>query len=787
MAGSVSAVMISVPSASQYGQTLIGNTNGTYTPTATSSLGLPTFSSLNNYLSLSSWYATTTDGLDEGLTNLYYTNPRVQTYLDTLSKGYFYSTTSADYWDTTKTRWSTTSNTYWLTQQTTDGLAQGSTNKYFANSLVDTWLGTKNLGVFWSTTSADHWYTLQNKASTTLLGDANIWSTLQDFSAGITTSDVNTNSFTSHDFANTFFEFTNAGASLNLPSTSNYLTLKNSTDSGSVNLRMENLTGAHDIYFPDQGGTFAMLSDITNASSTLYADNGTFSGLNTFADISFTNATGSNVTSSVFCLIGDTCISAWPTGGSGSGVGTVGTSTSEFSGAIPFFSTNGGYPALLSSDSNFQWDGTNRMLTIGSGGGNFTFQNNAGGSLMVQGSGIFENQTTGGFLTQEPLSVVDNLGSGYIGSIHTDLMSGHHSYYLPDNDGTLALLSDISGATASSTLHADFNTFSGVNIFNNKIGIGTSSPFAKLSIVGNTSEPQFVIATSTLATPIFAVNSTTSSRDVQKGGRVSVNTSSYYANSELLDSMVINGAVNTMDWKIIDCAPSWSMLTADLNIACADSNFWIFYEDGTAQQTPFTGPVGNPGAKIESTAGTANDGGGVFGGAGVAWLTFTKNTPILEAQMAINGQATGTLFYLGFTNLNNAASSFEVAPTQGCYFTASTSKANWQAICSTSASAMTIVDTGVASSTVVNGRGTPMRFRLQSNGSVTSFYIGTTTSNFVNVANISSNIPASTTRLMPSMYMSWIAAAAASNTRDMEWSRLKLMYQNNPNLEIFIP
>lgn len=38
---------------------------------ATSSLGLPTFTSLDSYLSLSSWYATTTDGLDQGSTNLY--------------------------------------------------------------------------------------------------------------------------------------------------------------------------------------------------------------------------------------------------------------------------------------------------------------------------------------------------------------------------------------------------------------------------------------------------------------------------------------------------------------------------------------------------------------------------------------------------------------------------------------------------------------------------------------------------------------------------------------------
>jgi hypothetical protein len=51
--------------------------NGTrFAPIATSSLGLPTFTDLSDYLSLSAWYGTTTDALDEGTTNLYYTTAR---------------------------------------------------------------------------------------------------------------------------------------------------------------------------------------------------------------------------------------------------------------------------------------------------------------------------------------------------------------------------------------------------------------------------------------------------------------------------------------------------------------------------------------------------------------------------------------------------------------------------------------------------------------------------------------------------------------------------------------
>lgn len=80
--------------APSFGQVLLGNASGGYDLVATSSLGFLTFSdmaaSLENYLSLADWYATTTDGLDEGVSNLYYTDQRVSTYVtasSTIPKG----------------------------------------------------------------------------------------------------------------------------------------------------------------------------------------------------------------------------------------------------------------------------------------------------------------------------------------------------------------------------------------------------------------------------------------------------------------------------------------------------------------------------------------------------------------------------------------------------------------------------------------------------------------------------------------------------------------------------
>ncbi|NBV77728.1 hypothetical protein EBR66_06210, partial [bacterium] len=61
---------------------LVGGTGNTWLQMATSSLGLPTFSDLGAYLSLASWYATTTDALLEGTNNKYYTDTRVNTYVN---------------------------------------------------------------------------------------------------------------------------------------------------------------------------------------------------------------------------------------------------------------------------------------------------------------------------------------------------------------------------------------------------------------------------------------------------------------------------------------------------------------------------------------------------------------------------------------------------------------------------------------------------------------------------------------------------------------------------------
>jgi photosystem II stability/assembly factor-like uncharacterized protein len=94
---------------------------------------------------LNTWLATkSTTNLTEG-TNLYFTNDRADSRISSSFGNLFASV---------------------LAGTTTDVLAEGVTNKYFTNARVGTYLDTYNKGYFFSTTSADNWYTGHSGSAT---------------------------------------------------------------------------------------------------------------------------------------------------------------------------------------------------------------------------------------------------------------------------------------------------------------------------------------------------------------------------------------------------------------------------------------------------------------------------------------------------------------------------------------------------------------------------------------------------------------------------------------------
>ena len=195
-----------------YGKLLVGNTLGGYDLLATSSLGISSAGSatwglitgtlsnqtdlqnaLNARFDYSAWYATTTNALAEGSNNLYFTNSRVQTYLNAVDRGFFFSTTSAsnflslntgaafsttsaNYWKTVNDFFSTTSSAYFLS------VNQGPA---FSTSSASFFL-SQNTGTGFSTTSAAYFA----HASTTIpkTYTANAFTALQTFGNASTTN-----------------------------------------------------------------------------------------------------------------------------------------------------------------------------------------------------------------------------------------------------------------------------------------------------------------------------------------------------------------------------------------------------------------------------------------------------------------------------------------------------------------------------------------------------------------------------------------------------------------------
>jgi hypothetical protein len=62
-------------------------------------------------------------------------------------------------------------------------------------------------------------------------------------------------------------------------------------------------------------------------------------------------------------------------------------------------------------------------------------------------------------------------------------------------------------------------------------------------------------------------------------------------------------------------------------------------------------------------------------------------------------------------------------PTAGCFLVASSSQANWQAVCRSSAAVHNQVDTGIASSTVTTGTGGFLKMRVEADKDTARFYI----------------------------------------------------------------
>jgi hypothetical protein len=321
-----------------------------------------------------------------------------------------------------------------------------------------------------------------------------------------------------------------------------------------------------------------------------------------------------------------------------------------------------------------------------------------------------------------------------------------------------------SGSPAGSSGNVQFNdsgSFGGSNnLFwnkiNNRLGIGSTSPFSTLSIASTTYNyvnPLLTIATSTDPYGVlFTVNATSTVETTNQlqedvGVRVGIGTNDYYGYGGLQEHLTVNGKINSTWMQTICQSVQLPALSADGHFTACPSLY--FAEDN---QAVTANGVSNGIGWNRVNAQLNDDGAGVFAtGAFNGSLTFASSTPTFEVNYRIrNTISTTSQYYVGFTNVGISGSLFENAPSNGCYFTASSTQANWIAVCRiTGASNITMINTGVASTSVTGGtEGNAYQFRrmkiIADDTSARFFIQIDNTANFVKVAEISTNYPTNT-------------------------------------------
>jgi len=163
-------------------------------------------------------------------------------------------------------------------------------------------------------------------------------------------------------------------------------------------------------------------------------------------------------------------------------------------------------------------------------------------------------------------------------------------------DGTWVTPTD---NTASTTLLANSNTWSGTNNFTANVGIGTSSPYAKLSVAGEAVAKMFT-ATTTSATSTFAGGMTvagTSGLIVLQNGGVGVGTSAPLRKFEVLESntapqMRLSKSSSVYTDFTVDSGGDLKFTTTGGDIRAMSENLWICDNDGCPTLTA-TSTAGN--------------------------------------------------------------------------------------------------------------------------------------------------------------------------------------------------
>jgi hypothetical protein len=244
---------------------------------------------------------------------------------------------------------------------------------------------------------------------------------------------------------------------------------------------------------------------------------------------------------------------------------------------------------------------------------------------------------------------------------------------------------------------------------NGRVGLGTSSPVGTLTVVGGNgpTEPTLYIATTSTNSagqmPLLVAYATTTG-DLDYA-RVGIGTTSPWGLAGLRDQLTVAGRIYST-WRYASCDVfganfvTATMLVADTTSLCGPFGFDFGGTTGSygistlaGQNYPSFATL-RAANTISSTYGTTGAGGS-FGM--MQTIATASTSPVMESWVRVRGTGSTTPMYIvGLYGADNGQAP-QTLPTNGIYFIASTTS-TWQAVVRRGSTDRAFIDTGVATS-----------------------------------------------------------------------------------------